>query len=139
MKKTIFMLSCLVFLTSCEKEGELTKTRIVTINNEAILKYTGTFAPTAGESASGVVKIFQEGNAYILKLENFAVSNGPDLKVYLSQASTATNFVNLGSFQGNGNTVYTIPAGINVANYGYVLIHCQQFNHTFAIAQLTSN
>lgn len=133
------MLSCIAFLTSCEKEGELTKTRISSISNEAVLKYSGSFVPTAGESASGVVKIFLENNFYKLKLENFAVSSGPDLKVYLSQANTPFNFVNLGDFQGNGNTVYNIPVGINVANYGYVLIHCQQFNHTFAIAQLTSN
>ena len=128
------------FLVSCEKEGELTSksSDSSTISSAAVLKYSGEFSPTSGITASGFAKIYLENNAYTVKLENFGVSDGPDLKVYLSKENTPINIVNLGNFKGNGNTFYTIPSGINVSEYHYVLIHCQQYNHLFAIAPLTS-
>ena len=51
----------------------------------------------------------------------------------------ADEFINLGNFKGNGNSVYPVPSGVSVQQYPYVLIHCQQYNHLFAIAPLTQN
>ena len=141
MKNVFAFLLGIFLFTSCEKEGNLTKKSLEnnTVSNTAILKYSGEFYPTSGITVSGFAKIYLENNEYKVKLENFTVSDGPDLKVYLSKENTPINFVNLGNFKGNGNTFYTIPTGVNVSEYQYVLIHCQEFNHLFAIAQLTSN
>ena len=140
MKSIFVFLFSLFFFISCETDGELTSKSVEngTISSSAVLKYSGEFYPTSGITVSGFAKIYLENDGYKVKLEDFTVSNGPDLKVYLSKENTPINFVNLGNFKGNGNTFYTIPSGINVSEYHYVLIHCQQYNHLFAIAPLTS-
>lgn len=127
-----------MLIFSCQEEGELTKSVDDTvIAPNAILKYQGTFEPTGGINVSGKAKIYLEGNQYKVKLEDFSVSSGPDLKVYLSKAATPTDFVNLGNL--TSQTVYPIPQSVNVAEYSHVLIHCQQYSHLFAIAELIQN
>ena len=138
MKKLFTLLPILFLILSCQEEGELTKSvDDTTIASNAILKYYGTFEPTSGISASGEAKIYLEGSQYKVKLDNFSISDGPDLKVYLSKSSSPSEFVNLGNL--TSQTVYPIPASVDVASYTHVLIHCQQYNHLFAIAPLTQN
>lgn len=137
MKKLLIFL--IVFLTvSCQEEGRLTKSVANTVlASNAALKYHGTFEPTNGIAVSGDAKIYQEGSQFKIKLDNFSVSSGPDLKVYLSKSATPTEFVNLGNL--SLQTVYTIPSSVNVADYSHVLIHCQQYNHLYAVAELIPN
>ena len=136
--KKIFLVFLPFLLASCQEEGILTKDREeVIINPGSELKYYGTFMPTSGISVTGEAKIYLENGQYKVNLENFSISSGPDLKVYLSKAATPTDFVNLGNL--TSQTVYSIPNGVDVASYSHVLIHCQQYNHLFAIAALTSN
>ena len=138
MKKLFVLLPILFLLYSCQEEGELTKSIPDTaISANANLKYYGNFEPTSGITVSGEAKIYQEGNQYKVKLDNFTISDGPDLKVYLSKSSTPTQFVNLGNL--TSQTVYSIPSTVNVDDYSHVLIHCQQYNHLFAIATLIQN
>ncbi len=137
MKNLLLFLS-LFFLISCEVEGDLTHDKTdPPIEATSILKYSGDFTPTSGINVTGQAKIYLEDNQYKVKLENFSVSDGPDLKVYLSKAATPNGFVNLGNL--TEATVYVIPTSVNVTEYTHVLIHCQQFNHLFAIAALTAN
>ncbi|MFN3753672.1 DM13 domain-containing protein [Flavobacterium sp.] len=136
--KTIFFLFTIILFTSCEIEGDLTRDIVEEeISNEAVLKYNGTFTPTSGINVQGEVKIYQVNNSHSLKLESFSISDGPDLKVYLSKEDSPSEFVNLGNL--NPNITYQIPPQVNLADYPYVLIHCQQYNHLFAIAALQSN
>ena len=139
MKKLLLMLPfTLLFLTSCEVEGKLTHDKDpVPIEPTSVLKYTGNFSSTSGINVTGQAKIYLEGDQYKVKLENFTISDGPDLKVYLSKAATPTAFVNLGNL--TSATVYAIPITVDVTAYSHVLIHCQQYNHLFAIAALTPN
>lgn len=115
--KKIFALLILLSLFACEEQGSLTKDgfNVVTLNQNAILKYNGTFYATSGISVAGKVKIYLENNQYKLKLEDFSVSDGPDLKVYLSKAATPNDFVSIGNL--TSATLYAIPAGIDVTNY----------------------
>lgn len=137
--KKLFVLPILFLLFACEEQGILTKDGFNTasINQGAVLKYHGTFVPTSGISVTGEAKIYLENNQYKVELDNFNISNGPDLKVYLSKAAAPNDFVSLGNL--TSATVYNVPQGIDVANYSHVLIHCQQYNHLFAIAQLIPN
>lgn len=137
-KLLLFILFC-GLLISCEVEGELTHDgqRAQIITPTSVLKYSGNFVSTPGITVGGSAKIYRDGNLYKVHLENFSISDGPDLKVYLSKANTPSEFVNLGNL--TGERVYAIPASVNVAQYPFVLIHCQQFNHLFAIAALTEN
>lgn len=139
MNKFLLLLVAL-FMLSCEKEGELTReSNNVSILDGAVLKYTGSFEPTSGVNATGIVKVYFDNGVHKVEIENANVSSGPDLKVYLSKSDSPTQYVNLGNFAGNGNSVYLIPSETNIADYPYVLIHCQQYNHLYAIARLTPN
>ena len=133
MKKILILSFALFSLFSCEKEGAFTQTNNQTINlNTAVLLKTGQFTTTSGISGSGSVKIYSENNVRKLVLENYSIENGPDLKVYLSTSDAPNTFVNLGNL--NPETVYIIPNSVDLNVYKYVLIHCQQYNHLFAIA-----
>lgn len=139
MKTKFFLLPIFVLLFSCEEQGDLTKDGLqnITISQNSILKYHGAFEPTSGITVSGEAKIYLEGNNYKLKLDNFSISEGPDLKVYLSKAATPNEFINLGNL--TSATVYAIPMQVDLTQYKYVLIHCQQYNHLFAVATLMQN
>jgi len=129
MKTILSLFTILLLFTSCETDGDFTI--------ESKLKHSGTFVPTSGITVAGEVKIYQLFNTHSLQLENFSISDGPDLKVYLSKTNAPTDFINLGNL--NPNATYTIPPQVNLVDYPYVLIHCQQYNHLYAIAALQSN
>lgn len=136
MKKTFLLLLFSILIFSCEEEGVLTRnvvqTIIIPVNNTPVNE--GLFMPTSGINVTGGAKIYQENGQYKVVLDNFVISSGPDLKVYLSKANTPTEFVNLGNL--TSATVYAIPQNVILSDYKYVLIHCQQYNHLFAVAQL---
>ena len=135
MKKILALQILMFVIISCEKEGEFTQTNNQTINlNTAVLLKTGQFTTTSGISGSGSVKIYSENNQRKLVLENYTIENGPDLKVYLSTTDAPNTFINLGNL--NVETIYNIPNSVDLNVYKYVLIHCQQFNHLYAIAPL---
>lgn len=137
MKANFFSIFFLI-VVSCQKEGILTQQREITsLSPYAQLKYTGLFEPTSGITVSGSAKIYWDQNRHTVSLEGFSISDGPDLKVYLSKSDAPTQFVNLGNL--THQTVYPIPVGVQIEEYSHVLIHCQQYNHLFAIAELQQN
>lgn len=135
MKTCIPLLLVLLTFTSCEREGTYTSDDLLVneISPGSVLKYQGDFTPTSGIDVAGGVKIYQSPSGYELKLDNFSISDGPDLKVYLSKSANPATFINLGNLT---NTIYFFPAQTNLSDYGYVLIHCQQYNHLFAICKI---
>lgn len=81
----------------------------------------------------------------VLQFGDFSVTPGPDLEVWLvaadapgtSAAVLASQWVSLGSLQSpNGAQTYEIPADVDVAAYGSVVIWCEDFSVLFAVAQL---
>lgn len=121
----------------------------VTINEEIQNQLGSSFTVLATGSfmdaddfhkASGIAKLIRnaDGN-YVIRLEGFRVTNGPDLFVYLAQNKDASGgFLDLGRLKGNiGAQNYDVPAGMNPENYGYVLIWCKAFTVLFGYAQLT--
>lgn len=137
--KKLLVLPILFLLCSCEEQGELTKDgfNVTTVAQDAALKYHGVFVPTSGISVTGEARIYFENNRYKVQLDGFSISEGPDLKVYLSKAATPSDFVSLGNL--TSATVYTTPQGTDAAEYSHVLIHCQQYNHLFAVSKLVQN
>ncbi|NHN25763.1 DM13 domain-containing protein [Flavobacterium jejuense] len=132
MLKKIAFLLLISFFFSCEKEDEITKIESQENMNNSILR--GIFNPTEGIMVSGNAIINEDDNQKYVALENFSISSGPDLKVYLSTTDLPDTFVNLGDL--TNATTYTIPQEIDLNVYKYVLIHCQQYNHLYAIAEL---
>jgi hypothetical protein len=82
----------------------------------------------------------------VLRLSEFATSNGPDVQVYLVAADDAADnatvtragFVELGRLKGNeGDQNYDVPADLDLARYRAVTIWCRRFSVNFATAPLT--
>lgn len=92
-------------------------------------------------SAEGQSKvIFLDDGREILRLEDFKSTNGPDLYVYLSTDTDATDIVNLGKLKANvGNQNYDIPEGTDLEKYNKVLIWCKSFSVLFGSSELTAS
>ena len=83
------------------------------------------------------------GDRY-LRLENFTVENGPDLRVYVSSANSTSDadafgrdFLDLGSLKGNvGDQNYRVPAAATRGELNSAVIWCRRFSVGFAVAPL---
>ncbi|MFC4818302.1 DM13 domain-containing protein [Flavobacterium sp. GCM10023249] len=126
MKKIVFLIISAFCLISCEADSDLSLIQPVVLSD-------GEFEATSGITVTGFAKIYKENSDRKVVLENFSISEGPDLKVYLSTSSSPESFISLGDL--TSATEYSIPKGIDLSAYPYVLIHCEQYNHLYAIAQ----
>lgn len=89
---------------------------------------------------SGTATIYElENGSRVLRLEDFEVTNGPDLHVVLLPADgSMEGSIELGSLKGNiGDQNYEIPADVDVPAFGSVLIYCVAFSVNFATATLS--
>jgi hypothetical protein len=82
-----------------------------------------------------------EPGSYVVRLEEFAVRNGPDLYVYLSPSADGyvDGSIELGRLKADtGSQNYPVPAGAldDPAVAASVVIWCRQFSHLFATAPL---
>ncbi|MFC5149941.1 DM13 domain-containing protein [Streptomyces aureoversilis] len=99
---------------------------------------------------SGTVRILQlPDGTRTLRLEGLDTSNGPDLKVLISDAPVKPGrdgwhvfddgaHVSLGSLKGNkGDQNYALPAGVDLNRYTSVSIWCDRFDVSFGATALT--
>ncbi|QNE22140.1 DM13 domain-containing protein [Kribbella qitaiheensis] len=101
-----------------------------------------------GTSGSAAIVRLPDGSR-ILRLEQLATSDGPDLEVWLSDAEVVKGkagwhvfddgrYLSLGRLKGNqGNQNYPIPADVDLKNFSSVSIWCNRFNVSFGAAALT--
>ena len=95
----------------------------------------------------GTAEILQTvDGTHLLRLSDFQVTNGPDLKVWLITAENPTasrdvrgsEWLSLGPLKGNiGDQIYPIPADAEIDRYRSVVIWCEQFGVLFSPAPLT--
>jgi Electron transfer DM13 len=100
----------------------------------------GTFRDADGfhrGSGSATVYTLPDGKR-ILRFEDFSVTNGPALSVYLvrnADGNVDSGFLDLGKLKGNkGNQNYEIPAETDLSAYNSVVIWCVPFGVTFTVA-----
>jgi hypothetical protein len=94
--------------------------------------------------ASGTALLIEAGGTRYLRFEELDVSNGPDLKVYLSPAPSSSEegafddrIVSLGDLKGNiGNQNYEIPSYIDLDRFRSAVVWCKRFSVGFAVAPL---
>ncbi len=81
----------------------------------------------------------------VLRLTEFATSNGPDVHVYLVAAGDVqedaavkrAGFVDLGSIKGNvGDQNYDVPTDLDLSQYRAATIWCRRFSVNFGTAPL---
>ncbi|MGX1882245.1 DM13 domain-containing protein [Streptomyces sp. NPDC055287] len=102
-------------------------------------------------STSGTVKIIRlPDGSRTLRLENLDTSNGPDLRVWLTDARVKEGrdgwhvfddgkHVSLGKLKGNkGDQNYALPADLDLKDLTSVSIWCDRFDVSFGAAELTA-
>ena len=117
--------------TTTEISEEMNNSNVVTI------LHTGEFEGLLGHQANGIAKVITTSNSTYLRFENFQVTNGPDLRVYLTQKGDVKNegfhVAKLKASKGNQN--YLLD-GIDWQKYDTVIIYCQPFGVHFGQAKL---
>jgi electron transfer DM13 len=105
----------------------------------------GAFHSVAHETHGTATILDLGGGQRILRLTDFATSNGPDVRVYLVAAPDASDnatvskagFVELGALKGNqGDQNYDVPLSVDLGKYRAVTIWCRRFSVNFATAPL---
>lgn len=146
--KTIIALIAAVCLAGCQK-ADILDTNSTTnpmVNNMATqtnfnpagqtLVLQGNFE-SAVHATSGVVKIYEDKDKKrTLVFENFKTDAGPDLRIYLAEDRSVTNFIQITDKVQNGNLSLAIPANADLKKQNHVLIWCRQFSVLFGFATL---
>ncbi|MDW4909709.1 DM13 domain-containing protein [Streptomyces sp. ADMS] len=100
-------------------------------------------------ATSGAVKLVRLADgSHVVRLENLDTSNGPDLRVWLTDAPVKEGeagwhvfddgeYVSLGKLKGNkGSQNYAVPEDIDPALYTSISIWCDRFDVSFGAAEL---
>ncbi|MFF8974733.1 DM13 domain-containing protein [Streptomyces sp. NPDC014995] len=100
-------------------------------------------------ATSGTVKLVRLADgSHVVRLENLDTSNGPDLRVWLTDAPVTQGrggwhvfddgeYVSLGKLKGNkGSQNYAVPKGVDPSRYTSVSIWCDRFDVSFGAAEL---
>ncbi|MEU6866619.1 DM13 domain-containing protein [Streptomyces sp. NPDC046876] len=101
-------------------------------------------------TTTGTVKLLRLADgSRSLRLENLDTSNGPDLRVWLTDAPVKEGVdgwrvfddgrhVSLGKLKGNkGDQNYPVPADVNLTDFTSVTIWCDRFDVSFGAAALS--
>lgn len=98
----------------------------------------GMFSGLAGHEARGTAKLIKSGEKYFVRFEDdFRVTNGPDVFVYLGRNGAYDPEARLAALKGNvGSQNYEIPPSVNAADYNEVWIWCRAFSVPFGSAEL---
>ena len=108
----------------------------------------GSFHSNAHDTRGMAAVIDVGGGHRVLRLTNFATSNGPDVHVYIVAAADVqdnstlktVDHVELGLMKGNiGDQNYDIPATVDLATYRTVTIWCKRFSVNFGSAPLAKS
>ena len=97
---------------------------------------TGQFVGLANHFAEGDAKILDVGGEQFLRFENFEVTNGPDLRVYLTQGGDVKQGIHLEKLKGSKGAQNYVLDGIDTDLYDTVVIYCQPFGVYFGEAVL---
>ena len=84
------------------------------------------------------------GGDVVLRFEGLDTSNGPDLRVYLSELPAdrgwhayGVHYIELGALKGNrGSQNYRVPVGTDLTRYRSAVIWCRRFKVGFGVAPL---
>ncbi len=127
-----------------ETMSEMTAT---TAREEPQSRLTGQFQDAdAFHKGSGSATVYDVGGGQlVLRLDEFRVTNGPDLRVLLANAPNPeghsdladAGYVELGKLKGNvGSQNYEIPDDFDLAKAQSVVIYCNPFRVVFSVASL---
>jgi hypothetical protein len=114
----------------------------------AVVLARGTFISHEHDTTGSVLLLRLPDGSRLLRLENLSTSDGPDLRVWLTDAPVVKGssgwtvfddgrHVELGELKGNrGSQNYPVPEGTDVAGLTSVTIWCTRFHVSFGAAPL---
>ena len=109
---------------------------------------TGEFVSHEHRTTGSVRILRLPDGSRVLRIEGLDTSDGPDLKVWLTDSRVIEGrdgwhvfddggYRSLGDLKGNkGNQNYAVPADLDLASYRSVAIWCDRFNVSFGAAAL---
>ena len=117
---------------------------------DAVLIAQGSFV-SHEHATSGSVRLLRRGDGtQLLRIDQLDTSNGPVLKVWLSDSPVQPGkdgwyvfangrHVDLGRLKGNkGSQNYLVPPGVDLTGLGSVTIWCDRFHVSFGAASLNA-
>ncbi|MEK6206900.1 MAG: DM13 domain-containing protein [Chloroflexota bacterium] len=92
-------------------------------------------------NGNGVVRLVDLGGSSVIRFDDVAITNAPDVHVYLSREtggkwSEATSLYLGGLKATNGSFNYEVPAGTDPASYRSVVVWCRAFRVLITWADL---
>ena len=112
---------------------------------EASKSSSTTFRSLEHETTGRVSIVERSDGARFVRFEDLATSDGPDLRVYLTDQAVSDDwgvwddgrYVDLGALKGNlGNANYRIPDDLDLDAFRTVVIWCRRFTVGFGVAPL---
>ena len=105
---------------------------------------TGPFRSLEHKTTGTVRLLRLDDGSHVLRVEDLDTSNGPVLRVYLSELGPdlgwrdyGKRYLDLGGLKGNrGDQNYRVPAGTDVSKFKSVVIWCSRFSVGFGVAPL---
>ena len=113
---------------------------------EVVALAEGGFESLEHETEGTALVIELEDGSRFLRLEDLVTSNGPDLRVILSDQPLSDdwevwddgNHIDLGGLKGNlGSSNYAIPSNVALGDFETAVIWCRRFSVGFGVAPLT--
>lgn len=143
--KYFFLLISLIGLVACNTEGEgplpaVDPNAQEQAPTDATLVGQGAFESYA-HSLGGKAILYQREGTHVVRLENFTMTPGPDVYVFLSKTNnySKANAVEVVRLK-EGYNMSAINLEFNSALIGtehrFVLIYCVQYNSLFGYAEL---
>lgn len=104
----------------------------------------GGFTGVEHETTGTAQLVELDDGRVFLRLEDFETLNGPDLRVYLSDAPAdgdpaefESTSIDLGGLKGNvGNQNYKLPDKVDASDFASAVIWCRRFAVAFGVAPL---
>jgi hypothetical protein len=106
---------------------------------------SGGFSGLEHETTGSALVIELEDGSRFLRLEDLETSNGPDLRVILTDQPVSDDwhvwddgaYVDLGALKGNiGSSNYRIPGSVELDGFETAVIWCRRFSVGFGVAPL---
>ena len=120
------------------------------VATEPVVLASGEFISHEHETTGSVSILELADGTRVLRIEGLQTSDGPDLKVWLSDQPVIDGvdgwgvfddgaYASLGDLKGNiGDQNYLIPADVDLDDYTAVSIWCERFAVSFGAAELTA-
>ena len=87
-------------------------------------------------NAKGLAKIIENGDQSFLRFEMFQVTNGPDLRVYLTADGDVKNGIQIDNLKGSTGDQNYLLEDVDTDVYITVVIYCQPFGVYFGQATM---